>query len=149
MAVRISTLVLSLVGVLGVYVLIRQLNRPRWLAMICALTLCFNPVYFSLSNTFMTDVPFAAWEILTSLFFCSLFANAKEFRLVHRHNPGDYRAANPSAWFGNPDGIRGGVFVQKRLSKTFMVAGVVANYSGGGNTDRLQSLDESKRPSGW
>jgi len=68
-AVRISTLVLSLVGVLGLYVLIRQLDRPRWLAMICALTLGFNPVYFSLANTFMTDVPFTAWEILACLFF--------------------------------------------------------------------------------
>ena len=79
MAVRISTLVLSLVGVLGVYVLIRQLNRPRWLAMICALTLCFNPVYFSLSNTFMTDVPFAAWEILTCLFFVRFLQTQKDF----------------------------------------------------------------------
>ena len=68
-AVRISTLVLSLAGVLGLYVLIRQLDRPRWLAMICALTLAFNPIYFSLSNTFMTDVPFTAWEIWACLFF--------------------------------------------------------------------------------
>jgi hypothetical protein len=81
MAVRISTLVLSLVGVLGVYVLIRQLDRPRWLAMFCALTLCFNPVYFSLSNTFMTDVPFTAWEILACLFFVRYLQMEKNFDL--------------------------------------------------------------------
>jgi len=81
MAVRISTLVLSLVGVLGLYVLIRQLNRLRWLAMICALTLCFNPIYFSLSSTFMTDVPFTAWEILACLFFVRYLQMQKNFDL--------------------------------------------------------------------
>lgn len=81
MAVRISTLVLSLVGVLGLYILIRQLDRPRWLAMICALTLCFNPIYFSLSNTFMTDVPFTVWEILACLFFVRYLQREKNFDL--------------------------------------------------------------------
>jgi hypothetical protein len=81
MAVRISTLVLSLVGVLGLYALIRQLDRPRWLGMICALTLCFNPIYFSLSNTFMTDVPFTVWEILACLFFVRYLQRQKDFDL--------------------------------------------------------------------
>jgi len=81
MAVRISTLVLSLVGVLGLYALIRQLDRPRWLAMICALTLGFNPIYFSLANTFMTDVPFTAWEILACLFFVRYLQREKNFDL--------------------------------------------------------------------
>ena len=81
MAVRISTLVLSLVGVLGLYALIRQLDRPRWLAMICGLTLCFNPIYFSLANTFMTDVPFTAWEILACLFFVRYLQREKSFDL--------------------------------------------------------------------
>ena len=80
-AVRISTLALSLVGVLGGYVLIRQLDRPRWLALFFALTLCFNPVYFSLSNTFMTDVPFTAWEILACLFFVRYLQRRKFFDL--------------------------------------------------------------------
>ncbi len=80
-ALRISTLVLSLVGVLGLYVLIRQLDRPRWLALICALTMGFNPIYFSLANTFMTDVPFTAWEILACLFFVRYLQMQKNFDL--------------------------------------------------------------------
>jgi len=68
-ALRFSTLVLSLTGALAMYGLIRQLQRPRLLAVVCALTLVFNPIYFALSNTFMTDVPFTALAILSALFF--------------------------------------------------------------------------------
>ena len=68
-ALRFSTLLLSLTGALAMYGLIRQLQRPRLLAVVCALTLVFNPIYFALSNTFMTDVPFTALAILSALFF--------------------------------------------------------------------------------
>ncbi len=68
-ALRFSTLVLSLIGLLALYTLVRQLQGPRLLAVICALTLACNPIYFALSNTFMTDVPFTTLAILTALFF--------------------------------------------------------------------------------
>jgi 4-amino-4-deoxy-L-arabinose transferase-like glycosyltransferase len=62
-ALRLSTLVLSLFGVFGTYVLVRDLQQPRWLALLIALTLGFNPIYYALSNTFMTDVPFIALSV--------------------------------------------------------------------------------------
>src|ERR1051325_268176 len=68
-ALRFSTLALSLIGTLAMYCLVRQLERPRMLAVICALTVAFNPIYFALSNSFMTDVPFTTLAILTALFF--------------------------------------------------------------------------------
>jgi 4-amino-4-deoxy-L-arabinose transferase-like glycosyltransferase len=68
-ALRCSTLVMSLGGAVAMYALIRQLQRPRLLAVLCALTLVFNPLYFALSNTFMTDVPFTTLAILAALFF--------------------------------------------------------------------------------
>jgi 4-amino-4-deoxy-L-arabinose transferase-like glycosyltransferase len=68
-ALRLSTLTLSLAGALGMYGLIRQLQRPRLLAVICALTVAFNPIYFALSSTFMTDVPFTALAIFSAWFF--------------------------------------------------------------------------------
>ena len=68
-ALRFSTLALSLAGALAMYGLIRQLQRPRMLAVIGALTLVFNPIYFALSNTFMADVPFTTLAILSALFF--------------------------------------------------------------------------------
>lgn len=68
-ALRVSTLVMSLAGVLAMYFLIRQLSRTRLVALICALTLAFNPIYFALSNTYMADVPFTTMAILAALFF--------------------------------------------------------------------------------
>ena len=68
-ALRFSTLVLSLAGTVAMYGLIRQLQRPRLLAVICAATLAFNPIHFALSNTFMADVPFTTLAILSALFF--------------------------------------------------------------------------------
>jgi 4-amino-4-deoxy-L-arabinose transferase-like glycosyltransferase len=62
-AVRFSTLSLSLLGILGAYLLGRQLGGGRFPATAFALTLAFNPIYFALSHTFMTDVPFLALTI--------------------------------------------------------------------------------------
>jgi 4-amino-4-deoxy-L-arabinose transferase-like glycosyltransferase len=67
-ALRVSTLVASWLGVLGAYVLVRDFQQPRWLALAIALTLAFNPVYFALSNTFMTDVPFIAIATWAAVF---------------------------------------------------------------------------------
>jgi hypothetical protein len=68
-ALRISTLVLSLGGTIAMYALIRQLGRARGVAVLCALTLAFNPIYFALSNTYMADVPFTTLAILSVWFF--------------------------------------------------------------------------------
>jgi len=68
-ALRLSTLTLALIGILSVYVLFITNNRGRLPAVIAALTLGFNPIYYELSTTFMTDVPFAALAILSSIFF--------------------------------------------------------------------------------
>ena len=68
-ALRLSTLTLSLLGILAVYVLIRDLGQPRWMAALGALTMGSNPIYYALSNTFMTDIPFTAIAIFSALFF--------------------------------------------------------------------------------
>lgn len=59
-ALRMSTLVMGLVGVGGVYFLVREVWGDRLLAFVAAATVLVNPIYFSLANTFMTDVPFVA-----------------------------------------------------------------------------------------
>ncbi len=69
LALRISTLVLSLAGALALYGLIRQLQKPRGLALVGALALAFNPIYFALSHTFMADVPFTTLAIFSAWFF--------------------------------------------------------------------------------
>ena len=62
-ALRFSTLSMSLFGILGAYLLGRQLGGGRFPSTAVALTLAFNPIYFALSHTFMTDVHFLALTI--------------------------------------------------------------------------------------
>ena len=78
-ALRLSTLTLSLLGIIGAYLLMRELRRSRLVAVAVALTFGFNPVYFALSNTFMTDVPFTATFILASLFFLRSLRGDSDF----------------------------------------------------------------------
>jgi len=67
LALRVSTLVLGLVGILATYGLAREAGASRNRACLLALLLAANPLYFVLANTFMTDVPFLATAV-SSLF---------------------------------------------------------------------------------
>jgi hypothetical protein len=69
-ALRLSTLVLGLVGVLATYGLLRELRAAPALAFLGALVVAANPIYFALSLSFMNDVPFAA--IATLSLYCLL-----------------------------------------------------------------------------
>ena len=68
-ALRFSTLVAGYAGVLGCYLIMRQLCQPRSTSIVAALLVAFNPIYFALSNTFMTEVPFTALFVFAALFF--------------------------------------------------------------------------------
>jgi hypothetical protein len=67
-ALRFSTLILAWVGILGTYLLLKQVRAPHSLAFMAALIVAVNPIYFALSHTFMTDVPFTTFTILALLF---------------------------------------------------------------------------------
>lgn len=64
-ALRISTLVLGGVGILALFLLLRELGARRGLAAAGALTMAVNPFYLGLSASFMTDVPFTALVTLS------------------------------------------------------------------------------------
>jgi len=57
-SLRISTIVLAALGIVVTYMLCQAASGSRMLATLGASVLAFNPIYFSLSNQFMTDVPF-------------------------------------------------------------------------------------------
>jgi hypothetical protein len=65
-ALRFSTLLLAMFGVLATYALLREARAKPGTALIGALTLAFSPIYFALSFTFMTDVPFTAVSTVSS-----------------------------------------------------------------------------------
>ncbi|MBL7930806.1 MAG: glycosyltransferase family 39 protein, partial [Bacteroidia bacterium] len=57
-ALRFSTLVSSFIGLVFLYKTLHQLTGERKLSFLGSTALLFNPLYFNLSNTFMTDVNF-------------------------------------------------------------------------------------------
>lgn len=73
-ALRISTLVLAWLGVLGTYWLAKEFRLPRWAAWFGALSLGFNPIYYASANSFMTDASFTAISVFAVIF---LFRNLK------------------------------------------------------------------------
>ena len=67
-SLRISTLVLGLVGLVGMYGLLRQLGVRRSVALFGAGIVGANPLYVNLSYSFMTDIPFLCTAIISILF---------------------------------------------------------------------------------
>lgn len=65
---RISTLISSLIGVMAFYGIARQITRNKEVAGLAGLILFFNPLYFSLSFTFMTNVHFLCAFLLSFWF---------------------------------------------------------------------------------
>ncbi len=74
---RISTLVLAYFGLLSMYSICRELGQTKSISFIATLILAFNPLFFSLSYTFMTDVPFISMCLISSLFYIKYFRERK------------------------------------------------------------------------
>lgn len=55
---RWSTLVFGAGSILGTYAVCRAVHPSKWLAFLAALLCLFNPIFMSLSFSYMTDVPF-------------------------------------------------------------------------------------------
>ena len=81
-ALRLSTLVLGLLGVLATYGLLREVGAGRLMAFGGALLIALNPIYFGLSNTFMTDVPFFAAATMALYFFIKGLKSDRPLELI-------------------------------------------------------------------
>lgn len=79
---RLSTLLLSLLTLSGIYLIVRQLNKPGWVALFVTLLIAFNPIYFALSYTFMTDIPFLGFVVVSLLFFLRYLEDEKTLDLI-------------------------------------------------------------------
>lgn len=80
-ALRLSTLFASLFGLIGTYILVRDLQGPRWVALVVTLSLGFNPIYYALSHTFMTDVCFTAIAIWAAVFFARSLKSGSDLQM--------------------------------------------------------------------
>lgn len=66
-SLRISTLVLAVVGCGALYLMLRELGASTRVSLYGSLSLAVNPLFVFLSSTFMTDVPFIAFTTLALL----------------------------------------------------------------------------------
>src|ERR1700741_245012 len=74
---RISVAVLGFIGGLILFQIIKKLSGKKDLAFAGTLLFLFNPLYFSLSNSFMTDVPFLSFSIIACYFYVKVFESGK------------------------------------------------------------------------
>ena len=66
---RLSTLVIAGVGAWFFAALLKQINMPAPQRLLFLLVLLFNPLYFHLSFSYMTDVPFCALCIIAVYYY--------------------------------------------------------------------------------
>jgi len=81
-ALRASTLVAGWLGMIGTYVLARDLRVPRWGALLVALALGFNAIYYGLSLTYMTDVLFTTLVIWAAVFLARMLSSGSAVELA-------------------------------------------------------------------
>jgi 4-amino-4-deoxy-L-arabinose transferase-like glycosyltransferase len=81
---RSSTVVLAVLGCWAVYLTLRELDCRRSTALLGALALAFDPVYFALSFSFMTEVPFVSFSTMALYWY---------IRAIRRHEI-------PAVWVG-------------------------------------------------
>ena len=75
---RFSTLISSLIGLFFLNKLIVKISNNLLLGFFSCLVLLFNPLYFSLTNTYMTDVNFTTLLILSCYCAFVFFDTKKE-----------------------------------------------------------------------
>lgn len=68
-SLRISTLTIALAGIVATYMLVSETGASRAASLIAGFTVGFGPIYYALSYTFMTDVPFTAICTISTLLF--------------------------------------------------------------------------------
>jgi hypothetical protein len=71
---RVSTIVLSWLGLVGLYNILRREGSTPWLTSFATGTVAFNPVFFALQGSFMTDVPALSFMLIA----LALFGRAAE-----------------------------------------------------------------------
>lgn len=72
---RISTLVLGLIGLIAIYRLLREMHASNGVSILGTIAVAVNPVFFASSNTFMTEVPFFSFSLMALFFLTKALRN--------------------------------------------------------------------------
>lgn len=76
-ALRLSVLFLSLLSAIGIYLISSDLGASKNISALAALSVGFSPIFFSLSYTFMSDVPFFTCCVWSIFFYNRAFSSGK------------------------------------------------------------------------
>jgi hypothetical protein len=79
---RISTMVSALIGLFLLNKLVVKITGNKLLGLVAGLLLLFNPVYFNLSNTYMTDVNFSTLLIVCCYCAFLFYESGKMIHLI-------------------------------------------------------------------
>jgi 4-amino-4-deoxy-L-arabinose transferase-like glycosyltransferase len=79
---RISVIILGLIGTNLIFVLTNRISNSQKTAIIATLVLCYNPLYFSLSYTFMTEIPFLVAVLFAFYFYIQHLFNPTQKRYL-------------------------------------------------------------------
>jgi len=79
---RILTSIVGLAGALTTYRILKEHTANSRLALFIACLIIANPLFFSLSNTFMTDVYFFTFSALSVFFFQRSLGSGKKIHLM-------------------------------------------------------------------
>lgn len=77
LALRISTMISSLIGLLILYTLVKKITGDKITGLMASMILLLNPIYFNLSNTYMTDINFITLLILDCYLIYNFFNSGK------------------------------------------------------------------------
>lgn len=80
-ALRVSTVVFAWLGSLALYGTLREVGRTRTESLIASLVLIVNPVFYLLSFSFMTDVPFVSVSTIAFFFIVRGFSRTNALDL--------------------------------------------------------------------
>ena len=80
-ALRLSTVVLSIFGCWAVYLTLRELACRPTTSLLGACALALDPVFFAFSFSFMTDVPFVDFSAMAVYFYVSAVRRERPARL--------------------------------------------------------------------
>ena len=81
-ALRVSTLIVGWVGLLATFFFFREGGLEKKQAFWATLLIALNPLYLVLSFSYMTDVPFMCFVILSALFFLKFIHGKPNYHLV-------------------------------------------------------------------
>ncbi|MGF6759301.1 glycosyltransferase family 39 protein [Paraburkholderia sp. GAS42] len=81
-ALRASTLVAGALVLVALAMLLQQAGCERRKTVAATLVLAFNPIFFELNSTFMTDVAFTSFCALSTLFYCRYLSKRSSVTLV-------------------------------------------------------------------